>query len=144
VRRDIGTSGRAVELREIEIIHNGHGRNSTHEGWDLLMVGNLEGIQKISKDNIDAMTRSFGVMPKAVQAMAAEMAEYSKRSFENGAKAMQTLLAVKSLDKAMEVQSEYAKTAYEDYAAQVTKLGQLYSELAKEAFKPYEGFAPNK
>jgi hypothetical protein len=108
------------------------------------MVGNLEGIQKISKDNIDAMTRSFGVMPKAVQAMAAEMAEYSKRSFENGAKAMQTLLAVKSLDKAMEVQSEYAKTAYEDYTAQVTKLGQLYSELAKEAFKPHEGFAPNK
>jgi hypothetical protein len=69
------------------------------------------------------------------------MAEYSKRSFENGAKAMQNLLAVRSLDKVMEVQSEYAKTAYEDYTAQVTKLGQLYSELAKVAFKPYEGFA---
>jgi hypothetical protein len=105
------------------------------------MLGNLEDIQKISKDNIDGMTRSFGVMPKAVQAMAAEMAGYSKRSFENGAKAMQNLLAVKSLDKAMEVQSEYAKTAYEDYTAQITKLGQLYSELAKEAFKPYQGFA---
>jgi hypothetical protein len=107
----------------------------------ILMVGNLEDVQKISKDNIDAMTRSFSVMPKAVQAIAAEMAEYSKRSFENGAKAMQNLLAVKSLDKVMEVQSEYAKTAYEDYTAQVTKLGQLYSDLAKVAFKPYEGFA---
>jgi hypothetical protein len=105
------------------------------------MVGNLEDIEKISKDNFDAMTRSFGVMPKAVQAIAAEMAEYLRRSFENGAKAMQNLLAVKSLDKAMEVQSEYAKTACEDYTAQVTKLGQLYSEFAKEAFKPYEGFA---
>ena len=105
------------------------------------MIGNLEDIQKISKDNIDVMTRSFGVIPQAVQAMAAEMAGYSKRSFENGAKAMQNLLAVKSLDKAMEVQSEYAKTAYEDYTAQITKLGQLYSELAKEAFKPYQGFA---
>jgi hypothetical protein len=110
----------------------------------ILMVGNLEDIQKISKDNIDVMTRSFGVMPQAVQAMAAEMAEYSKRSFENGAKAIQNLLAVKSLDKAMEVQSGYAKTAYEDYTAQVTKLGQLYSQLAKEAFKPFEGFALNK
>jgi hypothetical protein len=105
------------------------------------MIGNLEDIQKISKDNIDGMTRSFGVMPKHVQAMAAEMAEYSKRSFENGTKAMQNLMAVKSLDKAIEVQSEYAKTAYEDYTAQITKLGQLYSELAKEAFKPYQGFA---
>jgi hypothetical protein len=77
-------------------------------------------------------------MPKAVQAIAVEMAEYSKRSFENAAKAMQNLLAVKSLDKAMEVQSEYAKTAYENYTAQITKLGQFYSELAKEAFKPCE------
>ena len=102
------------------------------------MVGNLEDIQKISKDNIDGMTKSFGAMPKAVQAIATEMADYSKRSFEHGAKAMQNLLAVKSLDKAIEVQSEYAKTAYEDYTAQVTKLGQLYSELAKETFKPYE------
>ena len=40
------------------------------------MLGNLEDIQKISKDNIDGMTRSFGVMPKAVQAMAAEMASF--------------------------------------------------------------------
>ena len=108
------------------------------------MVGNLEDIQKISKDNIDAMTKSFGVMPKAVQAIATEMADYSKRSLENGAKAMQNLLAVKSLDKAFEVQSDYAKTAYEDYTAQVTKLGQLYSELAKQTFKPYEGFAQNR
>ena len=70
------------------------------------MLGNLEDIQKISKDNIDAMTKSFGIMPKTVQAIATEMADYSKRSFENGAKAVQNLLAVKSLDKAIEVQSE--------------------------------------
>jgi hypothetical protein len=95
----------------------------------------------LGKDNIDAMTKSFGVMPKCVQAIAAEIADYSKRSFENGAKAMQNLLAVKSLDKAIEVQSEYAKTAYEDYTAQLTKLGTLYSDLAKEAFKPYEGLS---
>jgi hypothetical protein len=87
------------------------------------------------------MTKSFGVMPKTVQAIATEMADYSKRSLENGAKAMQNLLAVKSLDKAIEVR---ASTAYEDYTAQVTKLGQLYSELAKETFKPYEGFALNR
>ena len=105
------------------------------------MVGNLEDIQKISKDNIDAMTKSFGVMPKAVLAIATEMADYSKRSFENGAKAMQNLLAVKSLDKAIEVQSEYAKAVYEDYTTQATKLGKLYTDLAKEAFKPYEGLA---
>jgi hypothetical protein len=108
------------------------------------MVGNFEDIQKFSKDNIDTMTKSFGVMPKTVQAIAAEIADYSRRSFENGAKAMQDILASTSPDKAMEVQSAYAKAAYEEYSAEVTKLGQLYSALAKETFKPFEGFGLNK
>jgi hypothetical protein len=38
------------------------------------------------------------------------------------------------------VQSEYAKSAYEDYVSCATKLGALYTDLAKEAFKPYQGF----
>jgi len=67
------------------------------------------------------------------------MAGYSKRSFDNSTKAIEKLFGVKSLDKAIEVHSEYAKTIFEDYTAQVTKLGQLYADLAKEAFKPYEG-----
>jgi hypothetical protein len=53
---------------------------------------------------------------------------------------MENLLGVKSLDKAIEVQSEYAKAAYEGYVAHATRLGELYVKLAKEAFKPYQGF----
>ena len=43
--------------------------------------------------------------------------------------------------KVIEVQSEYAKAVYEDYTTQATKLGKLYTDLAKEAFMPYEGLA---
>jgi len=78
---------------------------------------------------------------KATQAIATEIADYSKRSFENGAKTMENLLGVKSLDKAIEVQSEYAKAAYEGYVAHASKLGQLYTNLAKEAFNPYEALS---
>jgi hypothetical protein len=103
------------------------------------MVGNLEEILNISKNNIEAAMKSFGVLPKTAQAIAVEMTEYSKRSFENGTKAIEKLFAAKSFDKAVEVQSEYANAAYEDYTAQVTKLSHLYAELANEAFKPYAG-----
>jgi len=53
---------------------------------------------------------------------------------------MEKLRDVKSLDKVFEVQTEYAKTAYQDYIAQVTKFGELYANLAKEAFKPFESY----
>jgi hypothetical protein len=42
---------------------------------------------------------------------------------------------------AIEVQSEYAKAAYEGCVSEVTKLGELYADLAKETFKPYQDFA---
>jgi hypothetical protein len=105
------------------------------------MLGNLEELQKMSKNNFDTVTKSFGVWPKTAQAIATEMADYSKRSFENNAKAVEKLLGAKSLDKAIEVQSEYAKTICDDCAAQITKLGAIYAELAKEAFGPYGGLS---
>ena len=102
------------------------------------MLGNFEDLQKMSKTNIEATTKAFGTLSKSTQAIATEMADYSKRSYENSTKAMEKLFGVKSLDKAIEVQSEYAKSIFEDYTAQVTKLGQLYADLAKETFMPFE------
>jgi hypothetical protein len=104
------------------------------------MVKNFDDMQTMSSVNADATMHSFGVVTKGTQAIATEMADYAKRSFEHGTKTMENLLNVKSLDKAIEVQSEYAKAAYEGYVAHATKLGELYTNLAKEAFKPYEGF----
>jgi len=102
------------------------------------MLGNFEDAQKMSKTNIEATTKAFGALTKASQEIATEMADYSKRSFDNSTKAMEKLFGVKSLDKAIEVQSEFAKLAFEDFSAQMTKFGQLYSDLAKGAFKPFE------
>jgi hypothetical protein len=77
---------------------------------------------------------------KGVQAIAAEAADYSKKSFEEGSAALEKLLGAKSLDKAMEIQTSYAKTAYEGFVAQATKIGELYADLAKETYKPFENF----
>ena len=103
------------------------------------MLENFEDVQKISKANVEATTQAFGTLSKTTQAIAAEMADYSKRSFENSTKAMEKLFGVKSLDKAIEVQTEYAKTAYEGFVAEATKLSTLYTDLAKETYKPFEG-----
>lgn len=46
-------------------------------------------------------------------------------------------------DKAFEVQSEYARAGYERYVAHASKLGELYTDLAKEAFRPYQSLSRN-
>jgi hypothetical protein len=96
-------------------------------------------IQKLSKDSMDMALTSWGAWSKSAQAIAVEVVDYSKKSVEGSAAAWEKLMGVKSLEKAMEVQSEYLKSSYEDFVAEVTKLGELYVDLAKDAYKPFEG-----
>jgi hypothetical protein len=101
---------------------------------------NLDDMQKVGKDNMDATLRSFGAVSKSVQAIAVEVADYSKKSFEQSTAAMEKLFGAKSIEKAIEVQSDYVKSTYEGFVAEATKLGELYTELAKESYKPFESY----
>ena len=101
----------------------------------------LDEMQKFSKDNMDTAMKSFGALSKTGQAIATEVADYSKKSFEDGTKVMEKLFGAKSLDKAIEIQTDYAKTAYEGFVAQATKIGELYADFAKETYKPFEAYA---
>ncbi len=112
------------------------------------MDKNFDDMQKLGKDNLDATMQSVGVLSKSAQAIAAEMADYSKKSFEDGSKALERLFGAKTLEQAIQIQTEFAKTAYEGFVARTTKIGELYSDLAKETYKPFEGYlskiAPGK
>ena len=77
-----------------------------------------------------------------MQAIAAEATDYSKKSLESSIALLEKLLGVKSLDLAIQLQSEYAKEFYADFVALATKLGKLYSDLAKDAFKSVETAIP--
>jgi hypothetical protein len=105
------------------------------------MVKTFDEMQKTTNANVDATMPSFESATKVTQAIANQIADYSKRSFEHGTKTMENLLSARSLDKALEVQTEYARAAYEGYVSHATKLRQLYNDLAKETFKSYQDFA---
>jgi phasin family protein len=102
------------------------------------MFQNFDDIQKISKENTDLAMKNFNTLSKGVQAIAVEVADYQKKSFETGTAAMEKLLSARSLDTAMQTQTEFAKTVYEGFVAQSKKLGELYADLAKETYKPIE------
>lgn len=103
------------------------------------MLNNFEDIQKIGKENMDVAMESFGTFSKGFQAIASEVADYQKKSFEEGTAAVEKLVASKSLDKAVEAQTEYVKTAYEGFVGEMTKIGEMVADLSKDAYKPYEG-----
>ncbi len=97
-----------------------------------------EEYQKLGKDGFDAIVRSFAEMNKGFQAMGAEMTSYSKKAFNEGVHTWEQLLGVRSFDEAVEIQSQYAKRAYDSHVAEVTKLGEMYAAVARNASAPVQ------
>ncbi len=101
------------------------------------MINNMD-VQKLGQENLDRAMRLLGDWNRNWQAIAAEMTDYSKRSFEQSTKTLEKLLAAKSMEQAIEIQTSYAKRAYDEYMQQMNKLGGMYANLAKEAYKPLD------
>ena len=99
---------------------------------------NLDEANKKGKEAMDTALKSYSDVTKGFQAIAAEAAEYSKKSFQDGVSHFETLAGVKSFEAAFELQSSYVKSSYEIFVAEATKLGKMYADLAKNAYKPYE------
>ena len=93
---------------------------------------NVEEIQQYGKEHLETVQSGF-------QAIASAYGEYTKKSFEDTKSFVEKLSGVKSVDKAIEVQTEFAKSAYETFVAESQKIAGLYTDLAKQSFKPIEG-----
>lgn len=102
------------------------------------MLGSFNDLDKYSKDNVDAAMNSFGVISKGIQALAVGAADYSKKSLEQGAEALERILSATSIEQALEIQSDYIKSAYEDFIAELNRVSELYADLAKEVCRPFE------
>ena len=94
-------------------------------------------IQNFGRDNAEAALKTFGAVSKGAQALAVESVDFAKKSFEQGTATMGKLAGVRTLDKAVEIQVDYARSAYQDLVAQSTRMSELYASLAKDAFKPF-------
>ena len=104
------------------------------------MTNGFESMQNLGKDNVEFALKSADAVTKGFQAIASEAADYSKRSLDAGAVALEKLTSAKSFETVAAVQSEYVRSAYEGYVGQVAKVGEIFAEMAKSAAKPYEAF----
>jgi phasin family protein len=106
------------------------------------MTHTFEAADAFGKEFIDTGLKSFASLSKSIQAIALDATEYTKKSYDDGSAAFQKLAAAKSPEAAFEVQSSYAKSAYEGFVAEATKMIDLYAELARDAYKPFEEITP--
>jgi hypothetical protein len=66
------------------------------------------------------------------QTIAMAYGDYTKKSYEQTKSYVEKLAGVRSLDKAIEIQTEFAKQAYETFVHESQKIRELYSGLARQ------------
>ncbi len=96
----------------------------------------FEDFQNFSKQQVEAATAFAATMQKGFQEIATETADYSKQAMTAGAEAMERLLGAKTVESAVQIQSDYAKAAYEGFVAKSTKINEIVAKVASEAMKP--------
>jgi hypothetical protein len=94
--------------------------------------------EKVAETGFEAASRSFGEANRGFQALAAEMMNYSKATFDDAVRTWEQLIGVKSLEQAIQIQSDYAKRVYDNHMAELSKLGEMYVSMVRDASRPVE------
>ena len=79
-------------------------------------------------------------LPVSVQVIANAYGDYTKKSLEQAMSFFANLASVRSLDKALELQTEFARQAYESFVAESLKIRELHSELTRQRLMRFEGY----
>ena len=91
------------------------------------------------KDTAEAYMKSATVAGKGIETINSEIYSYSKESIEESIAASKAMLGSKSVHEAFELQTDFAKSAFEAYVGELTKFGELVTATTKDTFAPLQG-----
>lgn len=90
------------------------------------------------KDTVEAYVKSANLAGKGVETLHNEFYSFSKQAIEEQIAATKALMASKSVHEAFELQTDFAKTAFDSYVGEMSKLGEIFTATAKEAIEPLQ------
>jgi len=102
------------------------------------MMFKVEDFQNYGRQQFESIVASANGLQSGLSAIASAYGDYTRKSYEDTRSFVEKFSGVKSLDTALAVQSDYAKTAYETFVAESRNIASLYADLAKQIFKPVE------
>jgi hypothetical protein len=100
--------------------------------------------QHCDKEQLDAAIAPADIPAIDFHTLATAYGNYTKKSFAETKAYVEKLSGVRSIDKIVEIQTEFAKQAYETFVTESKKIRELYSGLAKQNLTPFESFVARK
>jgi hypothetical protein len=99
---------------------------------------NFDDANTKTKEAVDLMLKSYSEVARSFQAIAVEANDYSRKSFQEMTSFVEAFVTTRSPEAALELQAKYLKSSYEGFVAETGRMSEMYADLAKAAYKPYE------
>jgi phasin family protein len=113
------------------------GAETMKTGFDKAAQG-YDRMVNIAKDNAEAFMQAANVAGKGFETINAEVLAFSRKRMEGGVEHVRAIFGVKTMNEAVELQTEYGRRAFEAYVSEISKLNQLVLETAKNAAEPIQ------
>jgi phasin family protein len=99
-------------------------------------LSTLTQLNDVSRKNLDAMVQSMTAATKGAENLGSQAMSYGKSSMEQSAEAARALTAAKSVQEAVELQTNYARTALEGYLSELNRMSETVANSVKESLSP--------
>ncbi|MDJ0948898.1 MAG: phasin family protein [Alphaproteobacteria bacterium] len=99
-------------------------------------VKGLDEMSKFGKENMDAAVKASTIAAKGFEAIGKEVTEYNKKAFEASVANAKALMGVKTVQEALELQTGFARSSFDDFVSKGTKISELSVKVAQDAVEP--------
>lgn len=96
----------------------------------------FEEVTAFGQETLDAMVKSTEIATKAAEDLNADIAAFSKKSFDESVAAAKDIATAKTPAELLEKQTAFATAAFEGFMAQATKWNEAMAAATKEASAP--------
>jgi phasin family protein len=96
----------------------------------------IEEMNDFSKGNIEAVVESSRVAAKVTEQLSRDAAETARKNFEQATAALKSLASVKTPTEFFQLQSDYARSTFDQLIAETSKNSETMLKLAGEVFQP--------
>jgi phasin family protein len=133
--RELRQIGKRSEQMAKRKANGGNAAEEGVKGFEAAVKG-FEQFNTLGKENMEAVVAFLTTYAKGIEAINAELMAFAKKSIEDSVSATKALMGAKTVKELVDMQSDFAKTSFDELMSKSSRLGEMYAKVAQQAFEP--------
>jgi hypothetical protein len=98
----------------------------------------MEDVSQASRKVLESGLASASAMSEKLGVITTEAGEIARDTAQRASDMLEAITSAGTPDEALKLQAEYARTSYRAMVSQAARMTELYAELARDVYRPFE------